>query len=322
MPERRTTLANASASAMGSTTTRESTEALGATSTLSDWVRLVRPRQWIKNGFVVAPLLFSGKAMQADAVWSSLGAFGAFCLVAAGIYCLNDVFDQVGDRVHPTKRLRPVAAGRISSAAASVAGAVLIVASLFAGWSIAPRLGLALVAYVALNLAYTTYLKHIVLVDVFAIASFFVLRLLAGVAAIDVHPSLWLLLCGGLLSLYLGFAKRRHELTLLGNGSADHRAVLQHYDEATLDQISGILLAVTVVSYIMYTLSSATALAVGSEALSYSTAFVLFGVFRYVYLVRRKDAGDPTGLLLADRTLLVDIALWIAYCGWVIYRPV
>ncbi len=289
---------------------------------LADWVQIFRPKQWIKNGFVVTPLLFSGRASEPNAIVQSLAAFGVFTLAAAGVYCWNDVYDRAADQAHPAKRFRPVANGRISPIAASVAGLIAVALSVTLGWMVAPRLAAANVVYIALNIAYTLYVKHIVLVDVFAHASFFILRLLAGVAAIDVRPSVWLLLCGGLLSLYLGFAKRRHELTLLGEASADHRVVLRHYDEATLDQISGILLAVTIVSYLMYTLSSATAVAVGSEALSYSTAFVLFGVFRYVYLVRRTDTGDPTNVLLTDRTLLIDIALWAAYCGWVIYRPV
>jgi hypothetical protein len=136
-----------------------------------------------------------------------------------------------------------------------------------------------------------------------------------------VVPSVWLLLCGGLLSLYLGFAKRRHELLLLGGDSHQHRSVLQQYDAALLDQMSGILLAVTVVAYIMYTLTSQTAALVGSEALSYSTVFVLYGVFRYLWLAHQARGGDPTETLLTDRSLIVAVVCWLAYCGWAIYRP-
>jgi 4-hydroxybenzoate polyprenyltransferase len=288
---------------------------------LTDWVRLIRPRQWVKNGFVLAPLLFSGLALHADAVVDAVGAFCCFCLVASGIYCWNDVVDRVADRAHPVKRHRPVASGRIRPVTAAVAGTVFVAAALALGLYIAPSLALVLAIYAVLNIAYSSYLKHIVLVDVFAIAAFFVLRLLAGVTAIGVHASMWLLLCGGLLSLYLGFAKRRHELTLLGADSFGHRAVLEQYDAELLDHISGILLAVTIVSYIMYTMSSHTAAAVGSEALSYSTVFVLYGVFRYVYLVRHQHGGDPAGTLLTDRALLVDVGLWLVYCGWIVYRP-
>jgi 4-hydroxybenzoate polyprenyltransferase len=174
--------------------------------------------------------------------------------------------------------------------------------------------------YVALNILYTFRLKEMVLLDVFSVAAFFLIRLLAGSAAIDVRASVWLLLCGGLLALYLGFTKRRHELSLLGAGSAEHRSVLTHYSTAFLDQMSSVLLAVTVVSYIMYTLTSDTARQVGDDALSYSTIFVLYGVFRYLYLVHQRNGGSPTKTLLTDRSLLITVVLWVGYCGWVIYH--
>lgn len=285
-----------------------------------DLVRLVRPRQWIKNGFVLAPLLFSGRAVDPAAVTAAIGALVAFSLVSSGVYCWNDVVDRDADRAHPVKRARPVASGRIAPGVAGAIGTILMLAAVALGAAISPLLAAVLAAYIVLNVVYSLYLKRVVLLDVFAIAAFFVLRLLAGVAAIDVHASVWLLLCGGLLSLYLGFAKRRHELTLLGGGSSAHRAVLASYDTATLDQISVILLSVTIVSYIMYTISSPTAAAVGSEVLSYSTVFVLYGVFRYLYLMRRDHGGDPTGTLLVDRALLIDVLLWLGYCAWVVYQ--
>lgn len=285
-----------------------------------DLLLLLRPRQWVKNGFVLAPLLFSGRATDGVAVMHTLGAFVSFCLVASGIYCWNDVADRSADRAHPTKRNRPIAAGRVTTTAGIVLGTSLVLGALLLGNFIAPRLAIVLAAYAVLNIIYSLVLKRIVLVDVFAIAAFFVLRLLAGVTAIDVEASMWLLLCGGLLSLYLGFTKRRHELALLGGGSGEHRAVLKQYDAETLDQISGILLSVTIVSYIMYTISSSTAASVGSDALSYSTVFVLYGVFRYLYLVRRSHGGDPAGTLFMDRALLIDVALWAIYCAATLYH--
>lgn len=292
--------------------------------TVQDWARLLRPRQWVKNTFVLAPLLFSGLVAQPASVANAFLAFVLFCLVASGIYCWNDVADRVADRAHPTKRLRPIAAGVISARTATLAGAALVVSGATGGFLLAPALGTVLLAYLGLNLLYTVQLKHVVLLDVFAIAAFFILRLLAGCAAIGVTPSVWLLLCGGLLSLYLGFAKRRHELLLLRDDSRHHRSVLEHYDAALLDQMSGILLAVTVVSYIMYTLTSPTAVQLGNEALSYSTVFVLYGVFRYLWLshqARGNGGADPTETLLTDKPLLAAVALWLAYCGWAIYRP-
>lgn len=291
---------------------------------LAAWVRLMRPRQWVKNSFVLAPLLFSGLVTEPVKVAYALAAFALFCMIATGIYCWNDVADRAADRAHPVKRNRPVAAGIIAPRTALAVGIALVVAALVLGYAITPALSFVFLLYVALNVLYTAWLKEQVLLDVFAIAAFFILRLLAGCAAIGVQPSLWLLLCGGLLSLYLGFAKRRHELLLLGDGSASHRSVLQFYQPALLDQMSVILLSVTVVAYIMYTLNSRTASLVGSEALSYSTAFVLYGVFRYLYLVHRPDrpsGGDPAETLLTDRSLLIAVGLWLAYCGWAIYRP-
>jgi 4-hydroxybenzoate polyprenyltransferase len=288
--------------------------------TLRDWIVLARPPQWVKNFFVVAPLLFSGRALEPEWVLRSVAAFAMFCLLASTIYLWNDAADAEADRAHPTKRQRPIAAGRIGKRQAVGVGAGLLVLALLIAWQLGTTVfGLA-GTYVALNILYTLRLKEMVLLDVFAVAAFFLLRLLAGSAAIGVTASVWLLLCGGLLALYLGFTKRRHELTMLGASSAEHRSVLSHYSTAFLDQMSSVLLAVTVVSYIMYTLTSETARQVGDDALSYSTIFVLYGVFRYLFLVHQRNGGSPTKTLLTDRSLMVTVVLWVAYCGWVIYH--
>lgn len=298
-----------------------SIEALPRATFLHGWIRLLRPRQWIKNCFVLVPLLFSGKFTDSGAVGSALLAFLAFCLVASAVYAGNDVADREADRAHPTKRDRPVASGLISPGAAI--GASLTLAALGLGLAAAVDLPLLTIVavYLTLNVAYTLWLKRLVILDVFTIAAFFLLRLLAGTTAIDVQPSIWLLICGGLLSLYLGFAKRRHELVLLGEESSAHRSVLQEYSQVFLDQMSTVLLSVTVVSYIMYTVSHQKLAEVGSYALTGSTVFVLYGVFRYLYLVHHRQGGSPTETLLTDRALLVDVVLWFLYCAMVIYRP-
>jgi 4-hydroxybenzoate polyprenyltransferase len=283
------------------------------------WIRALRPEQWLKNGFVMSPLVFSGKALIWDAQWRTLVAFAAFCAVASAVYLMNDVIDREADRLHPRKASRPIAAGLISPGRALSVGAVLGAAGLGAGALAGTGVAAVLLSYLALNVLYGTWLKNVVIVDVFAIAAFFIMRLVAGAAAISVRPSIWLLLCGGLLALYLGFAKRRHELVLLGSGSSTHRAVLANYSTPFLDQLSVVLLSVTVVSYIMYTLESDTARIVGSETLSYSTAFVLYGVLRYLYLVHRNEGGNPTETLLTDRALMAAVVLWGVYCGAVIY---
>lgn len=288
---------------------------------IADWLRLFRPQHWVKNGFVLAPLLFSGRATDSAVLVDAMLVFAAFCLAASAVYAFNDVADRTEDLAHPVKRFRPVAAGRIPVRQAYAAAAALSALSLGVSWIVGPLPALCIAAYLALNVAYSFWLKHLVLLDVFAIATFFLLRLLSGAAAVRVHPSVWLLLCGGLLALYLGFAKRRHELLVLGDASADHRSVLAQYSAPFLDQISSVLLAVTLVSYLMYSLTSETAERVGSEALSYGAPFVLYGVFRYLYLVHRRDLGSPTETILTDRPLMAAVALWLLYNGFVLYRP-
>ncbi len=290
-------------------------------STWRDAMLLARPQQWVKNGFVLAPLLFSGRVREPLAIGLAGAALLAFCLAASSVYMINDVADRVSDQAHPVKRHRPIAAGRVSVPTALGIGLALAIVAIVLGWAIDSTLVLVLASYLGLNLLYTFRLKHVVILDVFAIAVFFLLRLLAGSVAIDVTPSIWLILCGGLLALFLGFAKRRHELQLLGEESADHRSVLSEYSTEFVDQMSTVLLAVTIVSYIMYTVSTEKVVEIGSYALVYSTGFVLYGVFRYLYLVHQRDGGSPTETLLTDRALLVDVVLWVLYCGWVIYRP-
>lgn len=283
-----------------------------------DWIRLVRPAQWTKNLFVLAPLLFSGRGSESDAIVAALLALVAFCLLASAVYSFNDVADRESDRSHPVKRNRPVASGRITTGSAIGLATGLILAGLGLSWFVSPRLALIAAAYLGLNLLYSFWLKHLVILDVFAIAAFFLLRLLGGSVAIEVAPSIWLLICGGLLALYLGFAKRRHELLLLGEGSTSHRKVLGEYGPAFLDQMSVVLLAVTIVSYIMYTLSPER-VSVSGHRLTYSLVFVLYGVFRYLYLVHQRGAGSPTETLLTDKSLITAVLLWSAYCGWVVY---
>lgn len=291
-----------------------------AHATLGDWVRLLRPQQWVKNAFVLAPLLFSGRLGQEGAELRAAATFVAFSALASAVYVFNDAVDRDRDRAHPTKRKRPIAAGRIAVAAAIPVALALAAGALLLAFNIGSGVGTLLLGYAGLNLLYTFRLKQVVILDVFCIAAFFVLRLLAGSSAIGVVPSIWLLLCGGLLALYLGFAKRRHELVELGSASAGHRGVLAEYNPQFLDQMSVVLLAVTLVAYVMYTLSPEKLAEIGSYRLTYSAVFVLYGVFRYLYLVHRHDKGSPTDALLGDRSLLATVVLWALYCGWVIYR--
>jgi 4-hydroxybenzoate polyprenyltransferase len=296
-------------------------EATRTDASLRDWIHLLRPAQWVKNAFVVTPLLFSGRFTDLTACLRAGVAFAMFCLLSSSVYAANDVFDRAEDRLHPIKRLRPVASGRIAPGGAAVASVLLAATALLMAEALGGRVLVVAAAYLILNLLYSTWFKRMVVLDVFCIAGFFVLRLLAGARAIDVVPSIWLLLCGGLLALFLGFAKRRHELLLLGTESANHRRVLEHYSTAFVDQMSVVLLSVTIVAYLMYTLSPEKLQLIGSYRLTYSVVFVLYGVFRYLYLVHEHEEGSPTEALLTDRPLLVAVLLWCLYCGWVIYRP-
>ncbi len=290
-------------------------------SPVDSWIRLLRPKQWIKNAFVLAPLLFSAQATRRSTLTSAALAFAAFCLAASAVYAFNDVRDRVEDQAHPTKRFRPVAAGLISVGTAHAASLLLACASTLLAWFVDSSVAGWIGVYLVLNVLYSTKLKSMVLLDVFSIASFFVLRLLAGSAAAMVVPSIWLLVCGGLLALYLGFAKRRHEITLLKGDAAAHRSVLAEYNVPLLDQICSVLLAVTMVAYLMFTQTSETGRRVGGDALGYSTIFVLYGALRYAYLVQVGNRGDPTDTVLEDRHLVVTVVAWTAYCGWLIYRP-
>lgn len=287
---------------------------------MRDWIWLLRPQQWTKNGFVLAPMLFSGRGLQTSALWTVAATLVAFCLTASGVYALNDVVDRLEDQSHPVKRNRPVAAGRIGGRAASIVGAGLILMGVAIGLAVRPTVGVTLLSYVVLVALYSWRLKHVVLLDVFCIGAFFVFRLLAGSEAIRVQSSFWLLLCGALLALYLGLAKRRHELSVLGPSSAGHRRVLSHYSAPFLDQMCGVLLGVTLVSYLMFTQLSSTAVAVGTDELGWSTVFVLYGLFRYMYLVQIREQGTPTDTVLADRPLMLTVAAWMLYCAWLVYR--
>ncbi len=283
-------------------------------------LQLLRPRQWVKNAFVLAPLLFSGQLLIPGAVLRATFALVLFCALASAVYVFNDIVDVDADRAHPTKRNRPIAAGLVSVGQARVTAAVLAVSGLSIAFALGRSLGLVALSYLLLNIAYSLRLKHMVLLDVFSIATFFVLRLVAGSVAIEVTASVWLILCGGLLALFLGFAKRRHELVLLGPASASHRGVLARYSTPFLDQVSSIILAVTIVCYIMYTLDSATA-RLGGPMLTYSAGFVLFGVLRYLHLIHTRADGNPTDVLLTDRALLITSLSWALYCAAVLYRP-
>ena len=275
-------------------------------------LRLMRPQQWLKNGFVFVGLLFGHAWNDPVKLGQALAAFAAFCLLASAVYVMNDLIDREQDRLHPEKKRRPLAAG-----AASVTAAVVLALACLAVGSVAAVLwaGSApwiFFAYVALNVAYSFGLKHVVILDVFIIAAGFMLRILAGTLGLDIAPSQWLLLCGLMLTLFLGFAKRRAELNPLLADSAGHRRVLEHYTASMLDQFIGIAAAGTVISYALYTVSAETMALHGTRGLIATVPFVLYGMLRYLWrLHARGGGGDPARELLTDPHLLAATAGWL-----------
>ena len=272
-------------------------------------VRALRPRQWTKNVLLFAALVFADKLFEPEAVLRSLLAFVCFCAVSSAVYLINDLRDVEADRVHPTKRHRPIAAGEVSPGLALVVALALLALSL-AGAVLDGLMFLAVVAgYAALMVAYSAGLKHLVILDVFAIAAGFVLRAGGGAVAIDVPISPWLYVCTMLLALFIGFGKRRHELTTLDAAAARHRANLDAYTVPLLDQLISVVASAVVMAYSIYTFDASTV--PENQAMMLTIPFVAYAVFRYLYLLHRKDlGGSPEVLLFADRPLLLCIAGW------------
>lgn len=290
------------------------------TSSLRDVVSLLRPTQWSKNAVLFAALIFSKHLFKpADVVLVTLGCL-AFCLLASGAYVMNDLWDCDRDREHPLKSLRPLPSGRVRRGTAVAMAVGLIVLGL--GGTVLLNRGFALLAclYFLLQLGYTFWLKEIVILDVMAIASGFVIRAVAGGVIIAVPVSPWLIICTFLLALFLGFSKRRHELILLEARATDHRASLKEYSPYFLDQMIAVVTASTVVSYAIYTVSPEVREKLGTDKLYLTVPFVLFGIFRYLYLVhQREEGGNPTQILLSDQPLLLDVLLWIVTAALLLY---
>lgn len=293
---------------------------------LSPLIRAMRPHQWVKNVFVLAALAFTvvergsieglGESLTGLAL-----AFFAFCLGASAIYLVNDVMDVESDRMHPVKRLRPIAAGELSIPAAYAASAACIGGALTLGFLAGGELNVAVVVgcYIAMNFAYSVKLKHVVIVDAFIIATGFLLRVGAGGLAAGVPLSHWIFLCTFFLALFLALCKRRAETDLLGEGRGEHRAILRDYNTGFLDQMVTILAACTIVCYTMYTVSPETVEKFGNRGLVGTVPFVVFGLARYMLLVQTQKGGDnPTKVLLGGDAMFVANGLcWMAAVAFV-----
>jgi len=282
-------------------------------------IRSLRLRQWAKNGVIFAALLFSRHVGDEGSVQRALYAFGIFCMLSSAVYLLNDVFDLKSDLLHPTKRFRPVAAGEVPPALAVAVGSGLGLGGLLLAYMLVPLFALIGAVYLGSNLLYSIWLKKIVIVDVMVISMGFVLRAVAGGLAIEVNVSAWLILCTILLSLFLALCKRRQELALL-EGAVEHRGILKEYSIAFLDQMITIVTSSTLIAYASYTLSPEVQQKLGTDRLYLTVPFVIYGVFRYLYLVHKKDmGGSPTEALFADRPLMIDILLWALAAGLILY---
>jgi 4-hydroxybenzoate polyprenyltransferase len=282
-------------------------------------VASLRPHQWVKNLFLFAGLVF-GQKLFTPAVWTAGAAFLIFCGLSGAVYLLNDVADRGRDRLHPDKRHRPVAAGHLSVSTAVTAAIVLIVAGLVASVWLSRGFALAALSYVALLTAYSAWLKHLVIVDVLVVAIGFVLRAVAGALAVQVAISGWLLICTFLIALFLALGKRRHEVLTLEGAAPQHRAILAEYSAALLDQMIAVVTASTVTAYALYTMSPETVAKFHTALLPATLPFVLYGIFRYLYLLyQRHLGGNPADAVLRDRALLLNTLLWTGSVLLIIY---
>ncbi|MGL5617007.1 MAG: decaprenyl-phosphate phosphoribosyltransferase [Sarcina sp.] len=271
-------------------------------------LKLMRPKQWIKNLFVFAPLLFSYSFAEAGKIEKSLITFVLFCLISSTVYIMNDILDVESDRVHPKKRLRPIASGAIKVPQAIAAFIVILLISLVGSFFVDIKLFAVILVYFLNNIIYSFKIKHIVIVDIVSIAIGFILRISAGALVIDVKLSGWIILCTFFISLFLGFEKRKNELVKLSDKATEHRKILDDYSEDLLTQFSNISVTCTLVCYAIYTFVAYPA----NTYMMFTNIFVVYGLFRYKYLAEKKGAGgSPTEAVLKDKTIMVDVVLWI-----------
>jgi 4-hydroxybenzoate polyprenyltransferase len=283
------------------------------------WLSL-RPHQWTKNLVVFAAPALSKHLFERGPLEKSVLGFVIFCALSGTVYLLNDVADLERDRLHPRKRLRPIASGALAPRTAVVLAVILGLASL----GLATLLGLPFLLcaalYLTLNVLYSFWLKEIVILDVLSISIGFVLRAVAGGVAIAVLVSDWLLVCTLLLAMFLALAKRRHELVSLTTSATDHRKILAEYSPYLLDQMISVVTASCLTAYAFYTMAPDTVQKYRTEKLAWTIPFVLYGIFRYLYLVHQKEkGGSPTDILVTDWPLLLNVFLWALALLCIVY---
>lgn len=283
-------------------------------------IDLMRVRQWVKNFFIFFPLIFAGKLYQPQDAFDCFVTLAGFCLVSSSVYIFNDLLDIKYDRVHPKKSKRPLVQGPFNLRLVIAFIIALVMTGLFICFSVSREVFLCALTYIALNLVYNFYTKKIVILDVVFVAFGFQVRIWAGSFAAGVFPSVWLQMCVLLLALFLGFTKRRHEISTLKDKAGEHRSVLAHYTAYLLDQIIIICSTLTIVFYGLYVISADTFGRLSNQRMAYSLIFVVYGIFRYLYLVHVKKLGDEPGeIILSDPPILTNILAWIFYIGFVLY---
>jgi len=283
-------------------------------------IESLRPKQWVKNFFVFAGLLFSLNILNLPFLFKTVLAFFIFCFLSGAVYLLNDLADREKDSHHPIKSKRPIASGRLSVAYTRAAFAFFIAFSLGLAYFLSLKFFFVALFYFMLQVAYTFYLKNIVIMDVFSIAFGFVLRVVAGAVVISVEVSSWLLTCTILIALFLGLSKRRHELVTLEGVAKKHRKVLRKYSPYLLDQMISVVTASTVVAYALYTMAEETVTKLGTKKLIFTLPFVIYGIFRYLYLIHQKgEGGNPEHILVKDKALMINILLWILVVSLILY---
>jgi len=277
---------------------------------IKSYLKLFRIKQWIKNGFVFCALIFSRSFTNTDNILVTIKAFIAFCIVSSFVYIINDASDIEKDRMHPVKKNRPLASGKVSLKEGYILAVAMIFIACGISYSVNVLLLLITVTYAILNILYTYKLKHIVILDVMSIAAGFILRVAAGAVAIGVQLSSWIIICTGLLSLYLAFGKRKNELYLLKERSKECRKTLSQYSEEYVDRILLMLLSLTIISYILYCID-------GTEyaRMIYTIPFVIYGTLRYEMLLStNKMGGAPEEIFIQDKPFLINIILWLVTC--------
>ncbi len=290
---------------------------------LLNLIKLARPKQWVKNFFVFAPLLFSRHVFDLHFLIASIEAFFIFSLASSSVYIINDILDVEADRAHPKKKYRPIASGEISVSKAIVFLLVLLAAISFSAFFMRAGFTFTVVLYLITNLIYSLKVKSIVLLDVFFISLGFMLRVLGGAAAIDVPISSWMVLTAIFISLFLAISKRRGELSQVVNTEniEKQRKVLKEYTIQFADQLNTIAAAGTIISYALYTVSERTVAMFGTDKLIYTTPFVIYGVFRYMYLMHKKNMGEsPTSIVTKDIPIIINVFAWFFVSLIIIYK--